>query len=51
MRPGSYSWTGGGDTFPELTGRPRWVTPRVCVLPIKLREDHATLHSVVVEGV
>jgi hypothetical protein len=33
----NYSWVGGGDTFPETTGEPRWMADgRTCVLPVKL---------------
>lgn len=31
-----FSWVGGGPTFPQLTGKPHWVSPRVCILPVKL---------------
>jgi len=33
---GGFSWTGGGETFPRTTGRPRWVDRRTCVLPVSL---------------
>jgi beta-lactamase regulating signal transducer with metallopeptidase domain len=37
MQDGSWSWTGGGDTFPETTGEPRYLKDkRTCVLPVKL---------------
>lgn len=33
----SWSWVGGGETFPEITGQPRYDTARVtCSLPVKL---------------
>lgn len=31
-----FSWTGGGETFPELTGRPVWRDDRTAVLPVRL---------------
>ncbi|MHC5023778.1 MAG: S41 family peptidase [Planctomycetota bacterium] len=37
---GGFSWTGGGPTFPEVIGRPRWVTPRSCVLSVRLQSNH-----------
>lgn len=30
------SWTGGGEVFPEVTDKPKWVDDRTCVLPVKL---------------
>ena len=36
----NYSWTGGGSTFPEMRGKPRWVNARTCVLGVKLKPDH-----------
>lgn len=33
---GSFSWTGGGETFPQMTGKPRWLDKRTCILPVKL---------------
>ena len=36
MRVGSHSWVGGGELFPELTGRPEWVDDRTAVLRVKL---------------
>ena len=33
---GGFSWTGGGETYPKSTGRPRWVDRRTCVLPVAL---------------
>ena len=40
MKVGSHSWVGAGETFPELTGKPRWLGKRVAVLPVKLKLDH-----------
>jgi hypothetical protein len=34
---GGFSWTGGGEVYPEVTGKPQWETPRTCVLPVKLQ--------------
>ncbi len=36
-----YSWTGGGDLFPETTGKPHWEDRRTCVLPVTLEPAHA----------
>ncbi|MCK4298142.1 MAG: Ig-like domain-containing protein, partial [Planctomycetes bacterium] len=33
-----FSWTGGGQVYPEVTDRPQWVDNRTCVLPVKLEE-------------
>ncbi len=33
---GGFSWTGGGEVYPETSGKPRWVDKRNCVLPVKL---------------
>lgn len=34
---GGFSWTGGGEAFPEVTAKPHWETDkRTCVLPVKL---------------
>jgi len=33
---GGFSWTGGGPTYPEVTGQPSWRDARTCVLPVKL---------------
>lgn len=38
MMDGSWSWTGGGDTFPELNGKPHYdATGKMCTLPVKLK--------------
>jgi len=34
---GGFSWTGGGTSYPEVTGRPHWIDKRTCVLPVKLK--------------
>ena len=38
---GGYSFIGGGPTFPKVTGKPVWRTPRECVLPVQLEPDRA----------
>lgn len=35
-----YSFVGGGDRFPEVAGRPRWVDETTAVLPVRLKPDH-----------
>jgi len=40
MDTSSYAWTGGGETFPKLTGKPTWVDARTCVLPVALVNSH-----------
>ncbi|MFH1741778.1 MAG: hypothetical protein ABIH23_22465 [bacterium] len=36
----NFSWVGGGETFPETTGTPKWIDQRTCVLPVKLKTKH-----------
>lgn len=37
MMDGSWSWTGGGDTFPKITGKIHYdPARRTCTLPVKL---------------
>jgi len=37
MMDGSWSWTGGGETFPQTVGKPHYdATRMVCTLPVKL---------------
>lgn len=31
-----FSWTGGGEPYPEITDPPYWETPRTAVLPVRL---------------
>jgi hypothetical protein len=33
---GGFSWTGGPPLFPKTTGKPKWVNPRTCELPVEL---------------
>lgn len=36
---GGFSWTGGGDVFPEIAEKPHWeADKKTCVLPVKLAE-------------
>jgi hypothetical protein len=37
----SYSFTGGGPTFPKVAGKPVWRTPRECVLPVLLESGRS----------
>lgn len=34
---GGFSWTGGGDAYPEIAAKPSWIDRRTCVLPVKLQ--------------
>ncbi len=37
---GGFSWTGGGDSFPETTGKPYWSDDhKTCYLPVSLRPN------------
>ncbi|MCX5771127.1 MAG: Ig-like domain-containing protein [Candidatus Hydrogenedentes bacterium] len=40
MNMGGFSWTGGGEYFPETAGKPEWVDNRTCALHVKLQEAH-----------
>lgn len=31
-----FSWTGGGEAYPEIADKPFWRTPKECVLPVTL---------------
>ena len=33
---GGFSWTGGGEVYPKVTGKPFWRDGRTCVLPVQL---------------
>lgn len=37
MSDGSFSICGGGPSFPKLSGKPRWETPRLLILPVALQ--------------
>lgn len=39
MDRSSYSFIGGGPTFPDLAGKPVWRSARECVLPIRLAAE------------
>lgn len=41
-----HSFVGGGQTFPEITGQPKWIDERTIILPIRLKPDHAYWLSV-----
>jgi hypothetical protein len=34
------SFVGGGPAYPKVTGQPRWVDERTCVLEVQLEPDH-----------
>ena len=37
----AFSWTGGGEHFPEVPQRPSWSKDgRTCTLPVKLKPGH-----------
>jgi hypothetical protein len=37
MNQSGFAWVQqSAETFPKTTGKPRWLTPRVCVLPVAL---------------
>ncbi len=36
---GGMSIVGGGDTFPKINGRPRWIGDRTLVVPLELKPD------------
>ncbi len=40
MSRGGFSWVGGGPSYPKTRGKPRWVNPRTCVLPVTLEPNH-----------
>jgi len=40
MDLGSASWVGGGETFPTIRGRPRWIDRRTAVLRCILQPNH-----------
>ncbi len=38
MRDGSWAWVGGGDHYPETTGKPKYDSAKTtCTLPVKLQ--------------
>lgn len=40
MDPRGRSIVGGGDSFPEISGKPQWVDEQTMVIPVKLKADH-----------
>lgn len=40
MRQGGMSLIGGGEFFPEITGRPFWVSARTVAVPVRLQPGH-----------
>lgn len=40
MSTSGWSFCGGGPTFPEIVGRPRWVDNRTIVVRVRLKPDH-----------
>ena len=40
MHPGGRSIVGGGETFPEFTGQPRWDSPTTMVIRVRLKSGH-----------
>lgn len=41
MVTSGYSFVGGGPTFPEVIGRPQWISNTTIVLQVRLKPDHA----------
>jgi hypothetical protein len=41
MSAGGFSVVGGGDSFPEIQGKPRWENPTTLVMRVKLQPNHA----------
>jgi len=46
MNPGGHSLCGGGPTFPEVSGKLRWVGKRVILVPVRLQPEHPYSFSV-----
>src|SRR5262245_41290158 len=40
MSQSGFSVCGGGPSFPELAGRPRWMNKQTLTIPVKLKPDH-----------
>ncbi len=40
MGTSSHSLCGGGDSFPEIVGTPKWTDARTFVIRVKLKRDH-----------
>ncbi len=43
---GGYSICGGGENFPEILGKPRWASPRVLTLRVRLKPGHDYVMSI-----
>ena len=41
MHPGGRSVVGGGESFPGISGQPRWLDAKTFVLPVTLKPGHA----------
>ncbi len=41
MAQGGMSIVGGGETFPEMRGKPKWTSPRTIAMRVKLEPNHA----------
>jgi hypothetical protein len=39
MNPDSWSFVGGGPTFPRIEGKPQWADPKTIVIDVKLEPD------------
>jgi hypothetical protein len=40
MAQGGHSICGGGETFPRISGKLRWIDKRTAAIPVKLEPDH-----------
>lgn len=40
MADGGMAWVGGGEDYPEVTGRGHWIDDHTCALPVKLKPNH-----------
>ncbi len=41
MNPGGRSIVGGGDSFPKISGDPKWTDEKTFVIPVELEPNHA----------
>lgn len=46
MNPGGRSIVGGGESFPEISGKLKWLDDHTFVMPVTLKPDHAYAFSV-----
>jgi hypothetical protein len=37
---GGMSVVGGGEAYPNITDKPKWINPKTLVLPVELKPDH-----------